>query len=76
MQTENKARQRLYDIIHNNLEIINPNGATEGLKRKLPIRITTPSGSREFNALLSISFGTTMNGTGSFDISFTDDNKR
>jgi hypothetical protein len=76
VQTENKARLKLYDMVHMNIEIINSNATTEALKRKLPVRITTPSGTREFNALLSMTFGTTMNGIGSFDISFTDDNKR
>lgn len=76
VETENKARQRLYEIVHENIELINPNGEDEALKRKLPVRITTKSGNvHSFNALVSITFGTTRNGVGSLDISFTDDNK-
>lgn len=75
--SENKARLKLYDIIHNNLEIINPNADSEALKRKLPVRTTTPSGSsREFNAIVGITFSTTRNGVGTYDISLTDDNRR
>lgn len=76
VQTENKARQKLYDMVHGNIEIINSNAETEALKRKLPVKITTPSGIvHNFNAIVGVTFATTRNGVGSLDISLTDDNK-
>lgn len=76
IETNNVARQKLYDIIHNNIEIVNNNGTTEALKRKLPVKIISPSGNEHtFNAIVGISFATTLNGVGSYNISFTDDNK-
>lgn len=76
IETENLARQKIYEIIHNNLEIVNNNGINEAMKRKLPVKITTPKGNEHsFNAIVGISFSTTQNGVGSYDISFTDDNK-
>lgn len=75
METTNKARKKLYEIVHQNLEIINPSASTGGLKRKQRVRITTPHGDLHiFNALVDVDFHTTKNGNGSYDISFTDDN--
>lgn len=75
-ETDNKARKKIYNIVHENIEIVNPNGSTENLKRKQMVKITTPHGNIHlFNAIVDIDFHTTKNGNGSYDISFTDDNK-
>lgn len=76
IETTNLARKMLYDIIHENKEIINENEATEARKRKIKIRITTPHNSiHEFWSIPSITFRADRNSAGSYDISFTDDNK-
>lgn len=76
IQTDNVARRLLYDIIHDNIEIINQDAEKEALKRKLRVKITNSHGNvHEFNAIVNITFRTSKNGTGSYDISFTDDNK-
>lgn len=66
----------LKNIVHYNQEIISDFAETEAEKRKIKTRITLPDGNtREFWAIVSITFRTTRNGVGTYDISFTDDNK-
>ena len=74
-ETTNLARKKIYDIIHLNQEIINSTGESEASKRKIRTRITTPSGVHLFNAILGITFNSSRNGVGNYNISFTDDNK-
>ena len=70
------ANPIIYRIVHYNKEIINELGQTEAQKRKIQTRITFPSGEiREFWAIISVTFRTTRNGIGTYEISFTDDNK-
>lgn len=74
VETENEARQFVYNIVHSNIEIVNPTGTSEKLKREIPVKITSPHGDiHEFNAIISIDFRTTENGTGSYVISMIDD---
>lgn len=74
--SDNLARKKLYDIIHLNKEILNDNEESESLKRKLRVRITTPSQDvHVFNAIVTITFTTTKNGVGTYSVTFTDDNK-
>lgn len=74
--TDNKARLKLYEYIHLNKEILNPNASTNALKRKQRVKIVSPYNDEHlFDALVGISFETTLNGVGSYNISFTDDNK-
>ena len=74
-QSTNPARQKIYEIVHLNQEIVNPSGSTEALKRKVTTRITTPSGVHLFNAVVNVTFVASRNGVGNYNISFTDDNK-
>ena len=72
----NAARQFIYSCVHTNKEILNATATNEALKRKQRVRITTPHGYvHTFNSIMTIDFGTTENGVGSYAISFTDDNK-
>lgn len=68
-QSENKARNLIYDIVHENRELVY-NG-----KRKLQTKITTPKGERVFNALVGIDFNSSFNGVGGYNVSLTDDNR-
>lgn len=75
VNSDNLARQKIYSIVHENKEIINGSGLTESLKRKLKVRITNNGIVHEFYAIVGITFITTRNGVGSYQISLTDDNK-
>jgi len=75
-ETTNKARKKIYEIVHQNKEIINPSESTENAKRRQRVKITSPHGDIHlFDAIVDIDFHTTKNGNGSYDISFTDSNK-
>ena len=76
-KTQNAARLFIYNCVHENKEILNSSASNEALKRKIRVRIKSPSSlaARAFNAIMTISFTTTKNGVGSYAISFTDDNK-
>lgn len=74
-QSTNPARQKIYEIVHLNQEIVNASGSTEALKRKVMTRITTPSGVHLFNAVVNVTFVASRNGVGNYNVSFTDDNK-
>lgn len=73
LKSENKARQFIYDVIHNNKEIINENADTELNKRKVSVRLAN---GREFNGIMSISFNAEYNGVGVYNVSIIDSNKR
>lgn len=76
IQTNNTARQLLYNIVHENREIINANAVNEAVKRKVRVRITSPyTNVHVFNAIPSITFTSSRNSIGNYAISFTDDNK-
>lgn len=66
LETENKARKLIYDIIHNNKEIINENADTELNKRKVSVRLAN---GREFKGIMSVGFNTEYNGIGVYSIS-------
>ena len=72
--TTNLARTFIYGVIHNNTEEINPTGTSKKLKREIPVRITSPHGqTHSFNAIMSIDFRSTSNGTGTYVVTLTDD---
>lgn len=74
--SNNLARKLIYDIIHENREIINKYADTEAKEHKIMVKIISPHGNVHlFYAILSIGFGTNQNGVGVYTISLTDDNK-
>lgn len=74
--SNNLARKLIYNIIHENREIINKYADTEAKKHKIMVKIISPHGNVHlFYAILSIGFGTNQNGVGVYIISLTDDNK-
>lgn len=76
LETENPARKKLYDIIHENIEFITPEAGEVQLKRKLRVNIQHGTKTRSIWAIVSITFRTTKNGIGAYDISFTDSNEK
>lgn len=69
IESTNLARKKLYEYIHLNKEFVDG-------KRKLRTKIITPDGDMHlFNAIVSITFRTTSNNVGGYDISLTDDNR-
>lgn len=73
LKSENKARQLIYDTVHNNKEIINENADTELNKRKVSVRLAN---GREFKGIMSVGFNAEYNGVGVYNVSIVDSNKR
>lgn len=78
-----QANNMIYNLIHKNEEFMNiyDDGVIK-LSRKLKVKISKISNlindwvvRHEFWAIVSITFRTTRNGVGTYEISFTDDNK-